>query len=75
MIYRDPVCGRKGRTNMLKGDLRRQAILDTAETLFFEKGYVKATIQDFLDALECSKGSCNRKQQYRITLSCTMHGK
>ncbi len=42
---------------MLKGDLRRQAILDTAETLFFEKGYVKATIQDFLDALECSKGS------------------
>ena len=42
---------------MLKGDLRKQAILDTAETLFFEKGYVKATIQDFLDALDCSKGS------------------
>ena len=42
---------------MLKGDIRKQAILDTAETLFFEKGYVKATIQDFLDALECSKGS------------------
>ncbi len=42
---------------MLKGDLRKQAILDTAETLFFEKGYMKATIQDFLDALDCSKGS------------------
>ncbi len=42
---------------MLKGDIRKQAILDTAEILFFEKGYVKATIQDFLDALECSKGS------------------
>lgn len=42
---------------MLKGDLRKQAILDTAETLFFEKGYIKATIQDFLDALDCSKGS------------------
>ncbi|MBR3742210.1 MAG: TetR/AcrR family transcriptional regulator [Clostridia bacterium] len=42
---------------MLKGDIRKQAILDTAETLFFEKGYVKTTIQDFLDALECSKGS------------------
>ncbi len=42
---------------MIKGDLRKQAILDTAEALFFEKGYVKATIQDFLDALDCSKGS------------------
>ena len=42
---------------MLKGDLRKQAILDTAEQLFFEKGYSGATIQDFLDALNCSKGS------------------
>lgn len=42
---------------MLKGDLRKQAILDTAEKLFFEKGYMKTTIQDFLDALDCSKGS------------------
>ena len=42
---------------MLKGDVRRQAILDTAEELFFEKGYAGATIQDFLDKLECSKGS------------------
>ena len=42
---------------MLKGDLRKQAILNTAETLFFEKGYAAATIQDILDALKCSKGS------------------
>ena len=42
---------------MLKGDLRKQAILDTAEALFFEKGYVRATIQDFLNRLDCSKGS------------------
>ena len=42
---------------MLKGELRRQAILDTAEELFFEKGYVGTTIQDFLDRLDCSKGS------------------
>ena len=41
----------------MKGDLRRQAILDAGETLFFEKGYGKATIQDFLDMLDCSKGS------------------
>ncbi len=42
---------------MLKGDLKKQAILDTAEKLFFDKGYMKTTIQDFLEALDCSKGS------------------
>lgn len=42
---------------MHKGDLRKQAILDTAEALFFEKGYHAATIQDILDVLDCSKGS------------------
>ena len=42
---------------MYKGDLRRQAILDAGEALFFEKGYAGATIQDFLDVLDCSKGS------------------
>lgn len=42
---------------MLKGDLRKQAILDTAEKLFFEKGYRDTTIQDMLDVLGCSKGS------------------
>ena len=42
---------------MLKGDLRKQAILDVAGPLFFEKGYAAATIQDMLDLLHCSKGS------------------
>ncbi len=42
---------------MHKGELRRQAILEAGEKLFFEKGYAGATIQDFLDALDCSKGS------------------
>ena len=42
---------------MLKGDLRKQAILDAAEALFFEKGYAASTIQDILSALGCSKGS------------------
>ena len=42
---------------MRKGDLRKQAILDAAEGLFFEKGYAGATIQDILDILQCSKGS------------------
>ncbi|NLD82799.1 MAG: TetR/AcrR family transcriptional regulator [Clostridiales bacterium] len=42
---------------MHKGELRRQAILDAGEKLFFEKGYAGTTIQDFLDELNCSKGS------------------
>ncbi len=42
---------------MLKGDLKKQAIIDTAEKLFFDNGYMKTTIQDFLQALDCSKGS------------------
>ena len=42
---------------MLKGELRKQAILETGEALFFEKGYAGTSIQDFLDALHCSKGS------------------
>lgn len=46
-----------GKETVLKGDLKKQAILDTAEKLFFDKGYMKTTIQDFLEALDCSKGS------------------
>jgi len=42
---------------MLKGDLRKQAILDVSEALFFERGYAGTTIQDILSALGCSKGS------------------
>lgn len=42
---------------MHKGDKKKQAILDTAEKLFFEKGYRDTSVQDVLDRLHCSKGS------------------
>lgn len=42
---------------MRKGDVRRQAILDTAETLFGTKGYLETTVEDVLSELGCSKGS------------------
>lgn len=42
---------------MHKGDRKKQAILDTAEKLFFEKGYRDTSVQDILDRLHCSKGS------------------
>ena len=41
---------------MKKGELRKEAILRTAEKLFFEKGYEETSIQDILDALTISKG-------------------
>ena len=41
---------------MKKGDLRRQAILDTAEALFFQRGYEETSVQDILDAMGLSKG-------------------
>lgn len=41
---------------MKKGDLKRISILETAERLFFEKGYEQTSIQDILDALSMSKG-------------------
>lgn len=41
---------------MKKGDLKRGIILETAEKLFFEKGYEQTSIQDILDQLSLSKG-------------------
>lgn len=41
---------------MKKGELRKEAIMKTAEKLFFEKGYGETSIQDILDALSISKG-------------------
>ena len=41
---------------MKKGELRKEAIIRTAEKLFFEKGYEETSIQDILDALSISKG-------------------
>jgi len=42
---------------MRKGDAKRQAILDTAQRLFFQKGFEQTSVQDILDVLACSKGS------------------
>ena len=42
---------------MKKGDIRKQEILNTAETLFCRKGYEQTSIQDILDCLHTSKGS------------------
>lgn len=41
---------------MRKGELRKDSILNTAEQLFFERGYDETSIQDILDALNISKG-------------------
>lgn len=41
---------------MKKGELKRSSILETAEKLFFEKGYEQTSIQDILDELSLSKG-------------------
>lgn len=41
---------------MKKGDLKRSSILETAERLFFDKGYEQTSIQDILDMLSMSKG-------------------
>ena len=41
---------------MKKGDERRIKILETAERLFYQKGYEATSIQDILDDLKMSKG-------------------
>lgn len=42
---------------MRKGELRRQALLDVARQLFYEKGYRETSVDDILQAQGCSKGS------------------
>ena len=42
---------------MKKGDLKKQEILRTAESLFCRYGYEATSIQDVLDELKTSKGS------------------
>lgn len=41
---------------MRKGDERRNQILETAERLFYTKGYEETSIQDILDEMKLSKG-------------------
>ena len=42
---------------MRKGDAKRKAILDTAQRLFYQKGFEQTSVQDILNVLKCSKGS------------------
>ena len=42
---------------MIKGDIRKQQILDTAERLFTSKGFEATSVQDILDEMRLSKGS------------------
>ena len=42
---------------MIKGDIRKRQILETAEALFAERGYEATGVQDILDVLHLSKGS------------------
>jgi AcrR family transcriptional regulator len=41
---------------MVKGGQRRQAIIETAERLFYKKGYEQTSVQDIIEALDYSKG-------------------
>lgn len=41
---------------MRKGELSRARIVDTAEKMFWEKGYEETSVQDILDELNMSKG-------------------
>lgn len=41
---------------MKKGDERKQAIVEVAERLFFDKGYENTSVQDILDEMQLSKG-------------------
>lgn len=41
---------------MKKGELRRGELIAAAERLFYTKGYEKTSVQDILDAANCSKG-------------------
>ena len=53
---------------MKKGDDRRQALIDTAERLFYSRGYEQTSIQDILDALKFSKGGFYNHFEYKHAL-------
>ena len=42
---------------MKQGEIKKQVILQTAETMFCRNGYETTSVQDILDALHTSKGS------------------
>lgn len=42
---------------MLKGQIKKKALLQEAEKLFFTKGYNRTGVQELVDAFHCTKGS------------------
>ena len=53
---------------MRKGDARRAAIIDTAERLFYLKGYDQTSVQDVLDELHLSKGGFYHHFESKLSL-------
>ena len=53
---------------MRKGDDRRQALLDTAERLFYARGYEQTSVQDILDELHFSKGGFYHHFESKLAL-------
>lgn len=57
---------------MRKGDARKAAIIETAESLFYTKGYENTSIQDVLDALNLSKGGFYHHFESKLSLLCAI---
>lgn len=53
---------------MKKGEARKQLIIETAEKLFYEKGYENTSVQDVLDALGFSKGGFYHHFESKLSL-------
>ncbi|MCR4620613.1 MAG: TetR/AcrR family transcriptional regulator [Clostridiales bacterium] len=53
---------------MRKGDIRKAAIIQTAEQLFYSKGYENTSIQDVLDVLKLSKGGFYHHFESKLSL-------
>ena len=57
-----------GVTVMKKGDARKEAIIETAERLFYLKGYEQTSVQDVLDELKLSKGGFYHHFESKLSL-------
>lgn len=53
---------------MRKGDARREAILATAERLFYAKGYENTSVQDIIDEMGFSKGGFYHHFESKLAL-------
>lgn len=53
---------------MRKGELRKAAIIDAAEDLFYKRGYENTSVQDVLDELNLSKGGFYHHFESKLSL-------